>query len=146
MERRGTIVFAPTNRAPLHRVAAGGGAIEPVTALDAARGENSHRWPHFLPDGRRFLFTARATLAENTGIYVGSLDSPDVTWLLQAQSPATYVSSGHLLFVREGVLLAERFDPSTLTLSGDAHAVAGEVRHETQAALAVFAASAVAAC
>ena len=65
-----------------------------------------------------------------------------MTWLLQAQSPATYVSSGHLLFVREGVLLAQRFDPSTLTLSGDAHAVAGEVRHETQAALAAFAASA----
>ena len=102
----GTIVFAPTNRAPLHRVAAGGGAPEPVTALDAARGENSHRWPHFLPDGRHFLFTARAALAEHTGIDAGSLDSPAVTWLLQAQSSAIYLSTGHLLFVREGVLLA----------------------------------------
>jgi hypothetical protein len=37
------------------------------------RGENSHRWPHFLPDGRHFLFTIRSSIKDNTGLYIGSL-------------------------------------------------------------------------
>ena len=52
---------------------------EPITTLNAERSENSHRWPHFLPDGRHFLFTARSDVKENNLIYVGSLDSKDIT-------------------------------------------------------------------
>ena len=29
-----------------------------MTKLDAARHEKAHRYPHFLPDGRHFLYTA----------------------------------------------------------------------------------------
>ncbi len=43
---------------PLTRVAAAGGATAPATKLDATHGENTHRWPWFLPDGRHFLFSA----------------------------------------------------------------------------------------
>ena len=32
---------------------------KPVTNLDVQK-ENSHRWPHVLPDGRHFLFTVRS--------------------------------------------------------------------------------------
>jgi serine/threonine protein kinase len=138
----GVIVFAPSNRAPLHRVPAAGGAPEPVTALDAARGENSHRFPHFLPDGRHFLFTARAAVRENTGVYVGSLDSKEVKRLLSVLSPAVYAPSGHLLFVRDGALLAQRFDAKALELSGDVQAIYGDVAHQTQGAAAAFATSA----
>jgi Tol biopolymer transport system component len=58
--RDGVILFNPVNRAPLSRVSAAGGPPAPVTSLDASRNENSHRWPHFLPDGRHFLYTARS--------------------------------------------------------------------------------------
>ncbi len=49
----------------------------PVTKLDAKRGETSHRWPVFLPDGKRFLYSSRASASRKRepGIYVGSLDS-----------------------------------------------------------------------
>jgi eukaryotic-like serine/threonine-protein kinase len=140
--RDGVILFAPANRAPLSRVPAAGGTAEPVTVLDGARGENSHRWPSFLPDGRHFLFTARAALPEHTGVYVGSLDSPETKWLLPAQSPAVYVASGFLLFARDGALLAQRFDARTLELSGDVHAITGQVPQQTEGAWAAFAASA----
>src|SRR5947207_10796228 len=52
----GDIVFNPTNRAPLMRVSASGGAPRPLTTLDPGRGENSHRCPSFLPDARHVLF------------------------------------------------------------------------------------------
>ena len=80
--RDNVIVVAPVNRTVLHRVSAAGGMLEPITALNAERRENSHRWPHFLPDGRHFLFTARSDVKENNMIYVGSLDSREVTPLL----------------------------------------------------------------
>jgi len=140
--RDGVILFAPTNRAPLHRVAAAGGTPEPLTALDAERGENSHRFPQFLPDGRHFLFTARAALPANTGIYVGSLDSSEAKLLVAAQSSALYVPRGFLLFVRDGALLAQRFDSETLELTGDVRALYGAIPHETQGASASFATSA----
>jgi dipeptidyl aminopeptidase/acylaminoacyl peptidase len=128
-------VLTPSNQAPLHRVAAGGGAREPFTRLNHERRENSHRWPQFLPDGRHFLFTARSDLPENTAIYVGSLDDPgSPRRLLSAQSAAVFVPPGFVLFIRAGTLLAQPFDVRSLALTGDAAAIAGNV--------AAFAASA----
>ena len=49
-------------------------------------------------------------------MYVGELDSLNATRLLDADSGAVYAASGHLLFVREGALLAQAFDPARLAL------------------------------
>jgi hypothetical protein len=49
--RDGVIVFAPSPSGPLHQVRDSGGQSTPVTQLDTAKGETSHRWPQFLPDG-----------------------------------------------------------------------------------------------
>src|SRR5262249_3419993 len=54
----GTIVFAPSFQGGIYRVRATGGDPTPVTVLDAARKEQTHRWPSFLPDGRHFLYYA----------------------------------------------------------------------------------------
>jgi eukaryotic-like serine/threonine-protein kinase len=134
----GDIVFAPANRTVLHRVAAAGGTPEPITRLNEELHENSHRWPHFLPDGRHFLFTARSSVKENTAIYVGSLGSVTAERLLSAQSNASYAPPGHLLFGREGTLMAQSFDPSSLTLSGEAVPVAANIAHVTPSASAMF--------
>jgi Tol biopolymer transport system component len=73
--RDGTIVFAPNANGVLYRVSARGGAATPVTTLDKARQENGHRFPQFLPDGRHYLYEQLA--ADNSGLYVGALDSKD---------------------------------------------------------------------
>ncbi len=117
--RDGVILFTPTQRDALYRVPANGGAVMQATTLDTPRGEISHRWPSFLPDGRRFLYWTRNRKASNAGIRVGSLDSKDVTSLLQADGMAVYARPGHVLFVRQGVLLAQPFDPHSLKLSGE---------------------------
>ena len=140
--REGVIVFSGDNRVPLFRVSASGGTPESVTALDPTRRENSHRYPHFLPDGRHFLYTARSDVRENTGIYLGALDSKDRTWLVEAQSAAVYAPPGYLLFVRDGTLLAQRFDAATLSLSGEPRALAGNVAQDPVGAYAAFSASA----
>ena len=90
------IVFAPFNRSPLHRVlaSASGGTSEPITTLDQSRNENSHRWPHFLPDGRHLLYTARSDVISNTGVYSMELGSDQRQWLVEAQSLALLCPTG----------------------------------------------------
>jgi Tol biopolymer transport system component len=123
-------------------VPATGGTPEPVTNLDPGRNENSHRWPQFLPDGRHFLFTARSDVRENTGIYVGSLESAERKWLIEAQSEGAFVPRGHILYVRDATLMALAFDPGTLEIAGDARAIAGGIGHNPTGASADFAVSA----
>ena len=61
--------------------------VTPVTTLDRSKRENSHRWPQFLPDGRRLLFLARSATSEHQGIYVGTPGSKD--WRLLLRTPLT---------------------------------------------------------
>ena len=111
----------------LFRVPASGGEPVPVTELDPARQEVSHRHPQFLPDGVHFLFLAIAAKAEDSGIYVGSLDSTSRRRLLGASVKAMFASSGHLLFMRDNTLMAQRFDPARQELAGDPLHVADDV-------------------
>ena len=134
------IVLAPTNRGGLSRVPAGGGTLEPVTTTDP-KAENSHRWPHFLPDGRHFIFTVRTDRGINNALRLGSLDSANTTVLVESQSNAVY-ADGYLLYVKDGALLAHPFDAATLQLHGSARAVAGPVLQNTSSAVAAFSASA----
>jgi hypothetical protein len=115
------ILFAPSFNGPIHRVAAAGGESQPVTEVDADHGQNSHRFPHFLPDGRHYLFFARAAVAtggDGTGsaVYLGSLDGEPARELFRCQSQSVY-ASGYLLFLRESALMARPFDSPPETAS-----------------------------
>ena len=57
--------------------------------------------------------------------------------LVAAQSNASY-AAGYLLFAREGTLMAQRFDATTLTLSGEAMVVASRIGHNTPSSAAAF--------
>jgi Tol biopolymer transport system component len=134
------ILLSPVNRTSIHRVPATGGTPEPVTTLDTTR-ENSHRWPHFLPDGRNFVYTVRTDSAANNAIYLSSLDGGAPTRLFAAQSNAIYVDPGYLLHVRDGTLLAQPFNPRSLKLTGSPRPVAAAVWQEMPSAAAGFNAS-----
>ncbi|HSC27442.1 MAG TPA: protein kinase [Vicinamibacterales bacterium] len=113
------ILFTPDNRTPLYRVPAAGGEPSPVTVLDQSLGHNTHRWPRFLPDGRHFLFLARSSRKEESGIFVGSLDSTSATRVMSGDSVAEYAHPGYLVFARDGRLLAQPFDASNGRLTGE---------------------------
>ncbi len=112
------------------KVPAGGGTPQPLTTLDKDRFDIAHRWPHFLPDGRQFLFyvvsTTNPVTSEHSGIYVGSLDSGETRFLLKSESRAAY-ANGHLLYRAGSTLMAHPFDLSTLGFSGDPIPVASDV-------------------
>ena len=74
----GTIIFSPQVGA-LYRVSAAGGPATPLRELDASRKELRHVWPHFLPDGKHYLYVARSSDAEKTGIYLGTVGNTGVT-------------------------------------------------------------------
>ena len=121
----GTILFSPLSRGPLYRVPASGGMPHPVTELDASRPEVGHRWPQFLPDGKHFLFYALSTISQNRGTYAASLDGGAPKLLMLGDSNAVYAPPGYLLFVRQGTLMAQRFDADRLRLIGEATPLAG---------------------
>jgi eukaryotic-like serine/threonine-protein kinase len=115
--RTGDIVFAP-NSQTLSRVRASGGRAEEITVLDASRGEISHRWPSFLPDGRHFLYFAQTSIPDNRGLFVGSLDTAPRTFIARTENSGAYAAPGYLLFLRDTTLMAQRFDAEALKTEG----------------------------
>jgi serine/threonine protein kinase len=112
----GVIVFADSAATPLNQVPDTGGEPEPVTRLDPSRGELSHRYPVFLPDGRRFVYWSRGSKREHQGIYLASLDSPESRLVLKSETLAAYAPPGYLLTVRQGMLVAYLFDEKDLQI------------------------------
>ncbi len=129
--RDGVIVFEERGTTPRSRgdrlfsVPASGG--EPL-ALTTVEPGVSHRYPAFLPDGQHFLYTSEG--GSNPGIYVASLDDPVGLMLLPDPSSAVFAPGvydrgvGHLIFVRDGRLMAQPFDPSALEFRGEAFVLA----------------------
>jgi Tol biopolymer transport system component len=137
------ILFATTINSPLLRVPASGGEAAPIT-MSATINRISpygHRLAQFLPDGRQFLFYVQGT-EETRGIYLGSLDSSKLTRLTPADSAGAYMPPGWLLFMRQGTLVARRFDLTRRELQGDAVTVADSVGLDGQGNAGAFSVSA----
>ncbi len=116
------ILFVPQVNGPLMRLPAAGGTPVPL----AHTGRLRPYGPVFLPDGNRFLFYAQAS--ERTA-QVGWLDSDRVQPLPTIGSKALYSPSGHILFVEQGSLMAQRFDLASLSLAGSPMHIADRVSH-----------------
>jgi eukaryotic-like serine/threonine-protein kinase len=127
----GSIVYSPSQSSGLARVPRGGGAAAPLTSLDLAAGEGSHRWPHALPGGRFVLFTCGFEGApfDEAAIDAVAVATGERRRLLENAAYARY-AAGRLFFVRGGRLLAAPFDPSALALLGPAELVADGVRFD----------------
>lgn len=137
----GVIVFTPFTTQPLFRVSAAGGTPEPASKLDLSRGENSHRWPSFLPDGKHFLFWARSSRgAQESMLYVGELGSLQAKALTKSDSMAVY-ASGRILFMRDQTLMAQPFNPRRLETSGEPVPIAEHVAINGASARPLFSAT-----
>src|SRR5262249_12106340 len=120
--RDGVIVFN-NGPGPLSRISSAGGQPSPIGTLPA--GLTSFNFPAFLPDARHVIAYGNAVQEEASGVYVVSLDNGDARRIAFADSSAALaVQDRLLLFVRQGTLLAQAFDPATLTVSGEPVAVA----------------------
>ena len=138
--REGVVLFEGDD-GKLDKVSEAGGNAVPVTSLDASTTEIYHRFPQFLPDGKHFLYLSESPKAENNAIYAGSLDSKERKLILKANSNPIYVSSGYLLFHRQGTLMAQPFDADRLQLAGEAVPIVEGVEYNPFGGGASFAAS-----
>ena len=123
----GTIIYANDAGSPLRRVAATGGTSTEISKLDAAHTDTSHRWPHFLPDGRHYLCFIMCSKSENNSIAVGSVDSPALKILAPSDSAPAYGLPGYVLFVRGSTLVAQAFSTANLGLNGPPLPIAQDV-------------------
>jgi eukaryotic-like serine/threonine-protein kinase len=114
--RSGMILFAGELEAPLMKVDFRGGAPQPATRLDA--GELGHRWPWFLDDGERFLYVTMNAPGRGGGIYRGSLRDPNERTFVSNGQSSMAIGAGHLLYGREGAVVAQRFDARSGNVSG----------------------------
>src|SRR5256885_269167 len=132
----GVIVFTPDARSGvgLYRVSALGGTVTPVSKLDTSRGELSHRWPMFLPDGTHYQYMATNFAGQKgvDAIFVGSLDSIEKRFVVEATANAAYAAPGYLLFYRDKALLAQRFDLKRFALTGEPTTILNDIQYQPQ--------------
>ena len=128
----GVILFG-RGSSGIWQVPASGGQTKPLTTPNASRGEMFHYWPQALPGGH-FLYFARSTKPENTGVYAASLARPnEPVQVLNIDASAWYAPApgasrnGYLLWLRGETLLAQPFDPDALRFTGEARAIASPV-------------------
>jgi Tol biopolymer transport system component len=116
----GVILFDGLVSDPMREVAVGGGISKPVV-LDASKptGTPGSGWPEFLPDGKHFIYTESPAESAEMTLKVGELGSTNTKTLFTTTTRVSYAAPGYLLFVRDRTLVAQKFDPGSLTLQGD---------------------------
>jgi eukaryotic-like serine/threonine-protein kinase len=127
------------------KVPAGGGTPQQVTHLDAKLHETEHRFPQMLPGGKALLFVSRSTedaSFDDAEIYAQVLASGERKLLIKSGTDPHYLASGHLLFLRGGVLFATAFDPDRLEVKGTATPVLEDVRENPRVGAGQFSVSA----
>jgi eukaryotic-like serine/threonine-protein kinase len=141
----GVIVFTPYAGpgGDLNRVSAAGGTPTRISNLDKSRGEYNHRWPMFLPDGTHYLYMAAnfSGLKGVDAIFVGSLDSNEKRFVVDATANAAYAEPGYLLYYRDKTLLAQPFDRKRFALTGEPTTILTDIQYLPQLKRAVFAVS-----
>ncbi|HEY0702964.1 MAG TPA: protein kinase [Candidatus Acidoferrales bacterium] len=114
-----TILYGPNPSIGLWTVADAGGTGQSFSKPDPDLHTPNRRWPQFLPDGRHFLCFARSDVAAESGVFSGSLDGGPLKLVIHNDSSAIYAPPGYLLFIQGGVLVAQKFDLRTLSVSGE---------------------------
>ena len=119
-----TIIYGSSKG--LLRVSASGGNPELITKADSSKGEINHSQPEILPNGKGILFMSPARNSENvipTTIKLLDLKTNQVTILIEDGAWPRYASStgssyGHIVYLREGILMAMPFDLENLESTG----------------------------
>jgi hypothetical protein len=109
-------------------VPASGGLPHTLTHRDP-NDRRRHSLPHMLPDGRAVLYTVgneQANFADGE-IVVMSLATGETHVALDRGVDARYVPSGHLVYVRDGTLMAAPFDLKELRVTGTPAAIVNGV-------------------
>jgi Tol biopolymer transport system component len=129
------ILFSDWGARKVLQVPASGGA--PVAVRES---ENPLTWAHFLPDGRHFLYNVFDMQSNTRQLFVGSLDTAEDIVVPGVSGRAEF-AAGHLVFWREGGLVAQPFDSKTFQLTGQPVSIADDVHAFDATGFAAFSAA-----
>jgi eukaryotic-like serine/threonine-protein kinase len=137
------IVLAPHGEGPFMRVSAQGGTPIAVTSTVRNAIYDSDRWPFFLPDGKHFLYlhSLLGTGDDRNEIRFASVDGTTNKLLLKGRYYLPEYASRWLLVGHAGALTAQRFDPSSGSLSGDAVTLTNELQIDDNVGSSLFSVS-----
>jgi Tol biopolymer transport system component len=132
------------NKPGIYRANAGGGKAELMVGPERER-HGLPFWPQFLPDGKRFLYLAILQPVDKPQLdhelRIGSIDGgPPKKVPLAIDSRVVY-TNGKLLFVRDGVLLAQPFDPDKGRFTGEATPLVNDIHYFSSTGNAAFSVS-----
>ena len=116
-----TIYFVATMPGGLMRIPTAGGQPQEVAKIEFANGERMHKFPCAVPGGKAVLFTVATSDAEtfnDTRIAVIDTKTGQRKILVEGGTHPRYSPSGHLVYAREGNLMAVRFDLESLAVVG----------------------------
>jgi serine/threonine-protein kinase len=108
------------------RIRDSGGETEPVTTLDVAGGERSHRFASLLPGGDALIYTVGFDGIDNydeARIDLWDMRTGTKKTVIEGGMSATYLSTGHIVYARNGKLLAVPFDAQRRDVTGTAFEV-----------------------
>ena len=116
---RDGVILLSANTGPtrLMRISAAGGAPVDLPLPAALRGAVVSG-PDFLPDGRHFIYHARTRAADTTGVYIAGIDDNEHRFVASSDSQAEYADPGFLVYLRNGSMLAQPFDPGRGAATG----------------------------
>ena len=106
---------------PVVRTAISSGKQEPVTELDLAKQERTHRHVQVLPGGRAIMFTVSTggiASFNDARIDLYRLDTKERKTLVQGGFSPRYSPSGHIVYAQGGSLYAVPFDTNRLEVTG----------------------------
>jgi serine/threonine-protein kinase len=98
-----------------------GGKSEPITELDVARQERTHRYAKLLPDGKALIFTVGSggiDSYDDARIDAFDLATRQRKTIVQGGTNPRYSPSGHIVYARAGSLYAVPFDTARLETKG----------------------------
>ena len=113
------IIYSGNCDSGLSRISSEGGQPEILTTPEITREEGSHRLPHFLPKSRCVLFTFMGDWYDFQP-RLALLDLQTRKWheLIKDAADGRYLPTGHLIFLRQGTLMAVDFDLGRLEVKG----------------------------
>jgi serine/threonine protein kinase len=97
-----------------------GGRPRALTTLDSARHEVLHVGPTALPGGRKVLFSSLTTDPGTERIEAVSIDGGERSVIVERATAPAVSPTGHLIFARDGAVLAAAFDSEAARVLGPA--------------------------
>lgn len=133
----GNIIATLNSEVKLWRIPQDGG---PPTAVVERPGKESRLiWPQVLPGSESVLFTSADTFADGANIEIVSLRDHRQKILVQHATYGRYLPSGHLVYINQGTLYAQKFDLARQEVRGPAVAVLPDVEYSASFGFAQFA-------